>query len=136
VEREDDVDVVGEQLAEEHVAHAVRVVLAPRQRHQVHDVDDAHPQVRQALLEDGRRRDRLHRDHVSGAGEHDVRVAGPVVVPAHSQTPAPRAQCSIASSIVSHCSCGCLSMTTRFTYERERITWSATDSRQFASGGR
>ena len=62
--------------------------------------------------------------------------AAPSSVPAHVQTPAPRAQCSIASSIVSHCSCGCLSMTTRLTYDRERKQWSATDSRQFASGGR
>ena len=60
----------------------------------------------------------------------------PSSVPAHSQIPAPRAQCSTASSMVSHCSCGCLSMTIRLTYDRDRKQWSATDSRQFASGGR
>ena len=62
--------------------------------------------------------------------------AVPSSVPAHSHTPAPRAQCASASSVVSHCSCGCLSMTMRLTYDVDRRQWSATDSRQLASGGR
>ena len=60
----------------------------------------------------------------------------PSSVPAHSQIPAPRAQCSIASSMERYCNCGCLSMTIRLMYDRDRKQWSATDSRVLASGGR
>ena len=60
----------------------------------------------------------------------------PSSLPAQSQIPAPSAQCLIASSMVSHCCWGCLSITIRFTYERERKQWSATDSSVLASGGR
>ncbi len=44
----------------------------------------------------------------------------PSSVPAHSQMPAPVAQCSTACSMVSHCSCGCLSITIKLMYDRER----------------
>ena len=37
----------------------------------------------------------------------------PSSLPAHSQIEAPFAQCSIASSMVRYCSCGCLSITMR-----------------------
>ena len=53
-----------------------------------------------------------------------------------SHTDAPRAQCSRAAARSVHCSCGCLSMIIKFTYPALRRQWSATESRQFASGGK
>jgi len=55
---------------------------------------------------------------------------------AQSQVEMPRVQWAIASSMFNHCSWGCLSITIRLTYERLRRQWSATESRQFASGGK
>jgi hypothetical protein len=49
VEGEDHVHCVGEQLGEHRVTHAVRMVTPPDQRHQVDDVHDANPELRQLL---------------------------------------------------------------------------------------
>jgi hypothetical protein len=44
----------------------------------------------------------------------------PSSVPAHSQMPAPRSQCSTAASMLRNCNCGCLSITIRLMYDRDR----------------
>ena len=104
--------------------------------HQVHHVDHSGLQPGQPVAQDLCRRDGLHGDDVARTGEHDVRFGVPSSLPAQGQMPAPRAQCRAACSIESYCNCGCLSITIKFTYDVERRQWSATDSRQLASGGR
>ena len=80
VEGEHHVDPIGEQLAEEGVVHAVRVVLRPGQRHQVDDVDHPDDEVGQHLPQQLGGRHGLHGDHVAGRGQHDVGIAAAVVV--------------------------------------------------------
>ena len=92
--------------------------LRPGQRHQVDHVDHADPQLGQPLAQDLRGRDGLHgrRRRRRRPARCRARACRRRCRPT-PRSPAPRAQCSTASSIVSHCSCGCLSMTIRFTYE-------------------
>src|SRR5664279_6619123 len=78
--------------------------------------------------------------HVSMVGTspaHASTTSGspPPSLVANFQVDAPREQCSSASSIVSHCSCGCLPQVTMLTLLRLRRQWSKTLSRQLASGG-
>jgi hypothetical protein len=72
--------------------------------------------------------------------QHAITTSGKIVgslsEDAHSQIPAPRVQWMTASSIDSHCACGCLPATITFTYCLDRRQWSATESSVFASGGR
>ena len=58
--------------------------------------------------------ERLERRDVAGAGEDDVGLAAARCSPT-SQIPIPRAQCAIASSIVSQLSAGCLPATMTLT---------------------
>ena len=68
-----------EERVELAVREAVRVLGLGLQAHQVDDVDDADPQVRQVLAQQRRGGERLERRHVAGAGEHDVGLAVAVV---------------------------------------------------------
>jgi hypothetical protein len=80
VEGEDHVDGVGEQRGEVLLGHPVRVVSGSQQPHQVDHVHDPDLQAGEPLAEDLRGSDRVHRDDVAGAGEHDVGVARAIVV--------------------------------------------------------
>ena len=113
MKREDDVLVAREEIDESVFAHAVRMAVGRKQRHQIDDVDHAHLHLGQILAKQPRRRDRLFGHHVAGACEHDDQARRHRQLPAHSHREAPREQCSRAASISSHCRCGCLSMTIR-----------------------
>jgi hypothetical protein len=99
------VAVVGED--DRAVGREERVELASESRadarlrlqaHQVDDVDHAHLELGQVLAQQRSRRERLERRRVAGTPEHDVRLAA-VVDDAQSQTPSPRVQWTMASSI-------------------------------------
>ncbi len=66
VKSEDDGFVSGEELHETRLIHAMGVILAGKQRHQVHDVDDPHAQFGRVLAQppgsgDGFQRRRIAR---------------------------------------------------------------------------
>jgi hypothetical protein len=75
---EDDRPVGGEYRVELGVGEPVRVFGVRLHTHQVDHVDHADPEVRQVLAEQVRGGERLHRRHVTGAGEHHVGIAGTV----------------------------------------------------------
>ena len=79
VEREDDVLVSREQRVVVLVAQAVRMLAAGLQSHQVDDVDDADPQLRQMLAQDRDSGEDLERRRVPAARHHHVGLAALVV---------------------------------------------------------
>ena len=72
VEGEDDRLVGGNSSTKRVSLHAVRVVLAREEAHQVNDVDYAHLELRRVLAQPLRRRHRLQGRDVAGAAEDDV----------------------------------------------------------------
>ncbi len=96
---EDHRPVGGEQRVELRVGQAVGMLGVGLQAHQVHDVDDAHPQLGQVLAQQRDRGEGLERRDVAGAGHHHVGIAALSLL-AQSQIPSPRVQCATASSIV------------------------------------
>ena len=116
VEGEDDRPVGGEEVRRS------RVSLMPcgwtaggKRRHQVDDVDHAHLQLGDIVAQPPGRGDRLHRRDVARAGQHDIGLDRRRRCRPSPSIDAPRAQCSMASSMVRYCSWGCLSCTIRLT---------------------
>ena len=114
VEGEDNRLVGGEELDEARLVHAVRVELAGEERHKVHDVDDAHLELRRSSRSQCAAAT-VSRVGMSPAHPDDVGL----LTFGHVGSPLPdggaRAWCSIAASMSSHCSWGCLSIAMRLT---------------------
>ena len=120
MECKDHIDRVGEELGKLDLAHPMRMIFRPDQSHQVDDVDDSSTQLRQTITQDLSRRHDFHGHNVSGAGQHDVRLATAVVVP--RPLPDARATRAVLNSFIhgEPLQLGCLSITIRFTYDVDR----------------
>ena len=98
------------------VGQAVRMLAVRLQPHQVDDVDDADPQVRQRARAAGRGRgERLERRHVAGAGHHDVGLAARVAARPVPDADAARAVRDRRVHRSASASAGCLPATITLT---------------------
>ena len=80
-----------EEGVELDVRKAVGMLARRLQLHQVDNVHEPHPEVRQMLVEQVHRGGGLERRHVAGAGHHDVGVAALVVARPVPDPDSPRA---------------------------------------------
>ena len=126
----------GEERVELGVGQPVRVLAVRLEAHQVHHVHHAHPQVGQVLAQQAHGGERLERGHVAGAGHHHVGLRVPSSLLAQSQMPMPRVQCAAGLVHRQPVQRGLLAGHDHVDVVRLRRQWSATDSRQLASGGR
>lgn len=63
-----------EYLCKVGIAHAMRMAVCRAEPHQIHDVDDAHFQIRRMLAQHPGGGDRFLRRDVTSTGQHDVRL--------------------------------------------------------------
>ena len=129
VEGEHDVHVVGEQLAEQRVVQTVRMVLRPRQTHQVDHVD--HPGLRL-----GSRVSRISAaamiSMVTTSPAQASTMSGsllPSSLPAHDQIRLRGHSAQVASAMLSHCCCGCCRSRSGSRSSWTGSRWSATGQR-------